>query len=395
MAERRSDLDTGERPPTPDYAPRVEPSEPVQAVEPADVRRDADATNRARAASEPVRKPYAEKDTDDIVHDIERTRSEMSGTLSAIEAKLSPQNIKNEAKDTANEVLDTIKEQLSPRNLSRLARDTIKETGIDMFDTIKANPLPSLIAGLSVGWLIFKGDDRNDDYGYYEEERDYYRYGNRPYREGRGGDYRRARAYRDESDYDRSYVDYDRDMDYERGAYETEYYAAGTYEEGDDRSAADQAKAQAGQAKERAGELTDRAQDRMQDFGDEVQYRARRATNDLERVIYERPLAAGAVAIGIGALVGAALPSTQKENELMGRQSDHLKEEAETRAKRIADRTADAAKEAAQDVKETAKEAAKDVKDEAESAAKDVKDTAKAETKKEKEDAKKEHSSNS
>ena len=389
MAERRSDLDAGERPPTPEYAPRVEPSEPVQAVEPADVRRDADATNRARAASEPARKPYAEKETDDIVHDIERTRSEMSGTLSAIEAKLSPQNIKNEAKDTANEVLDAIKEQLSPRNLSRLARHTIKETGIDMFDTIKANPLPSLIAGLSVGWLIFKGDDRNDDYGYYEEERDYYRYGNRPYR---AGEYQRSRGYREGPDYDR---DYDRDIDYERGAYETEYYAGGTYEEGDDRSAADKTKAQASQAKGQAGEMADHAQERMQHLSDEVQYRARRATNDLERVIYERPLAAGAVAIGIGALVGAALPSTQKENELMGRQSDHLKEEAETRAKRIADRTADAAKEAAQDVKETAKDAAKDVKGEAESAAKDVKDTAKAETKKEKEDAKKEHSSNS
>ena len=387
MAERRSNLDADERPPTPEYAPRVEPSEPVQAVEPKDVRRDADATNRARVSSEPPRKPYAEKDADEIVHDIERTRSEMSGTLSALEAKLSPQNIKNEAKDTANDVLDAIKEQLSPRNLSRLARDTVKETGIDMFDTIKANPLPSLIAGLSVGWLIFKGDDRNEDYGYYDEERDYYRYGSRPYREGRG-DFRSARAYRGEPDYDR-------DIDYERDTYETEYYAAGTYEEGDDRSAADQAKERANRAKERAGEMTDRAQDRMQDFGDEVQYRARRATNDLERAIYERPLAAGAVAIGIGALVGAALPSTQKENELMGRQSDQLKEEAEARAKRIADRTADTAKEAAQDVKETAKKAAKDVKDEAESAAKDVKDTAKTETKKEKEDAKEKHSSNS
>ena len=345
MAERRSDLDAGERPPTPEYAPRVEPSDRVQPVEPADVRHDADATNRARTSGEPARKPYAEKDTDEIVHDIERTRSEMSGTLSAIEAKLSPQNIKNEAKDTANEVLDAIKEQLSPRNLSRLARDTVKETGIDMFDTIKANPLPSLIAGLSVGWLVFKGDDRNQDYGYYDEERDYYRYGNRPYREGRGG----ARAYRGERDYDR-------DVDYERDTYETEYYAAGTYGEGDDRSAADK-------AKERTGQVKDRAQDRAQDFGDEVQYRARRATNDLERVIYERPLAAGAVAIGIGALVGAALPSTQKENELMGRQSDELKEEAEARAKRIADRTADTAKEAAKDVKKEAESAAKDVKD--------------------------------
>ncbi|MGI9174488.1 MAG: DUF3618 domain-containing protein [Rhodothermales bacterium] len=385
MAERRSDLESSERPPTPEYAPRVEPSEPVQAVEPADVRKDAEATNRAQASSEPARKPYAEKDTDEIVHDIQRTRSEMSGTLSAIEAKFSPENVKSEVKDTVQEVLDAVKEQLSPRNLSRLARHTIKETGIDMFDTIKANPLPSLIAGLSVGWLIFKGDDQNQDNGYYEEERDYYRYGNRP---NRGGDYQRARGYREGPDYDR-------DASYERDTYETEYYAGGTYDDDDERSAGDKAKQQAGQAKERAGEMADQAQERMQHLGDEVQYRARRATNDLERVIYERPLAAGAVAIGIGALVGAALPSTQKENELMGRQSDHLKEEAETRAKRIADRTADAAKDAAQDVKETAKEAAQDVEKEAKSAAQDVKETAKAETEKEKEDAKKEHSKNS
>ena len=374
MAERRSNLDPSERPPS---ATRVEPSDPVQPVEPADVRRDDDATNRARTSGEPARKPYAEKNADEIERDIERTRGEMSGTLSALEAKLSPQNVKSEVSETVQEVLDSVKEQLSPRNLSRLARNTIKETGIDMFDTIKANPIPSLIAGLSVGWLVFKGDDGDNDHGYYEAERDYYRYGQRP-GGARSGGYREARAYGGGPDYDQ---DYDRDYD-QAGTYETDYYAGGTYEgaydEGDERSASDEAGARAGQAKARAGE----AKDRAQEFGNEMQYRARRATNDLERTVYERPLAAGAVALGIGALIGAALPSTQKENELMGRQSDELKEEASDRAKRVADRTADTAKKAAEDVKE-------DVK----SGAQDVKEKAKAESEKEKENAKKEHSS--
>lgn len=73
--------------------------------------------------------------------------------------------------------------------------------------------------------------------------------------------------------------------------------------------------------------------------------------------VREHPLAAGAVALGIGAVVGLAVPLSRKENELMGEARDSLLESAQTaaeeaveRAQRVAERTVDAA------AKEAAKE---------------------------------------
>lgn len=72
-----------------------------------------------------------------------------------------------------------------------------------------------------------------------------------------------------------------------------------------------------------------------------------RASDGVVRTYDEHPLAMGLAAVAAGALLGALLPSTRKENELMGEKSDEL-----------ARRAKDMAREKLQDVKATAREVA-------------------------------------
>jgi hypothetical protein len=64
----------------------------------------------------------------------------------------------------------------------------------------------------------------------------------------------------------------------------------------------------------------------------DVQYQAQNAMTDaqwqLDRTLNENPLALGALALGVGAAVALAIPSTQKERELVGEQRDKLVEQA-------------------------------------------------------------------
>ena len=82
---------------------------------------------------------------------------------------------------------------------------------------------------------------------------------------------------------------------------------------------------------------------------------ARRFTEGYDYLRREQPLVLGALAVAAGAAVGALLPSTARENEWMGEQSrearDRLKEEGRARteeAKSAAADAAQAAKEAAE-----------------------------------------------
>lgn len=57
--------------------------------------------------------------------------------------------------------------------------------------------------------------------------------------------------------------------------------------------------------------------------GDET-FTARKAQNQMQRMLRENPLMIGAAAIVVGAAVGMALPETERENELMGEVRDSV-----------------------------------------------------------------------
>lgn len=279
----------GERPDRPDEVGR-DPLDRYDAREPISTERDI----RERAGSgDEVAQTRAE---------IERTRADMSETVDALQERLSPQNIKEQAKVQVKE--------------------TARETGSGLVDRIKQNPVPAAMVGIGLGWLLTSG--------------------------GGGGSSGQRRSqdgpYYYERPPDRSYVNnYDEDPAY--------------YDEGSGRSSGGQSSTgeAAGQARERASQLGGQAQERASQLGGQAQEQAQRAKGGFQRMLQENPLAVGAVAVGLGAAVGFSVPETDKENQAMGEARDSLvergKEKAEEikpKVRRVAEEAQSAAKSEAQ-----------------------------------------------
>ena len=95
------------------------------------------------------------------------------------------------------------------------------------------------------------------------------------------------------------------------------------------------------------------------------------------------PMAAGAVAMAAGWLVGSLLPSTQKEREAadMARQkAQPLMDEATHTVKQAAEHLKEPAQQAAESVKETARSGADEVKEEGVAAAQSVREEGQSST---------------
>jgi ElaB/YqjD/DUF883 family membrane-anchored ribosome-binding protein len=275
-----------------------------------------------------------------IEREIEHTRAEMSETIDALSARFQPSYIKEQAQEAI--------------------ADTARSAGTSMIDTLRDNPLPAAIAGLSIAWMIANRSP-----------------GSRPAPRG---------AYRRPASQAGSY-DYGRTGSYGGRPYPSDgagLYGGTTGASSDGPSLADRAgdvadhaKDLAGQARDRAADVAGQVGDRAADLGQQAQEVAGRAGSWLEDQMDQNPLGVGAVALMAGALVGLSLPSTDAETNLMGRPAANLmnqvKEVAGERidqAKEVAGRVADEVKEKAGEIAETVKTEAKDV---AETATSEVK----------------------
>lgn len=238
-----------------------------------------------------------------------------------------------------------------------------------MFDIIKENPIPSVLAGVSLSWLLAKGaSSSDDDRGRYDRRRydhdDYDRgYRSRPRRFGV---------------YDDSPRGYDEAYEYEGGEYEADRYeprgaryeasaqrmAEREYREYDEhdgdegRSAGERVSDATGQAQQQAQRYGRQAQRQAQQYGRQARRQARRAENKLEYWMEDNPLAVGAATLAVGAVAGLVLPRTNKEDELMGDTRDRVVHQAQDAAKETAQRAQRVAEKTAEDAKETAKDEA-------------------------------------
>jgi hypothetical protein len=100
------------------------------------------------------------------------------------------------------------------------------------------------------------------------------------------------------------------------------------------------------------GELTDRARDQFGELGTGAQHKMYRAQSKLERTLNDTPLAIGAAAIGLGAALGLAVPTTSRERELMGGARENLIE----RTQEVAHTAQERLLHVAESMQETAKE---------------------------------------
>ena len=144
----------------------------------------------------------------------------------------------------------------------------------------------------------------------------------------------------------------------------------------------------AGTAREKASELSWQARER-------ARYRARQARVGFWETMEERPLALGAAALALGVVAGLMIPSTRKEDELLGETRDRLMERASEvgedaleKGKQVAHVAVDTLKEEAErqdltpeklaeKVRTVAKEATNTVKEEGKRQASELKETVK------------------
>jgi ElaB/YqjD/DUF883 family membrane-anchored ribosome-binding protein/gas vesicle protein len=275
--------------------------------------------------------PADERSPQEIEREIERTRERMSNNIDALGDKLSPDNLKQQAKDAiAGKAQDVV------ANVG----DQARQTGSRVVDFITENPLPVAAVTLGAIWLFTmrKGSqgevsgDRMARFAYTGPER----------REpnGRPGLGRRL-------------------MDRAKERAESVRHTVGD-------------KAQ--HASERAGELTHEVQERAGELKSSAKERARGARGGLERMMQENPLALAAGAALVGLALGMLLPETEPERRAMGSTRDQLAD----RVSNVADRVKDAAVEAGREVKDTLQEevsaAAPGVKSTLQDAAATVKD---------------------
>ena len=270
----------------------------------------------------------ASNETAEIKSEIERTRVEMSETLGEIQERLRPDHLIQQAKDTVTEAATGKVRNImhSAGETATRVADQTRYAGRSVTDYACAHPLQMAVLAGGLTWWLLRGRDRS-----YEWE---------GASEGwRGDQYDTDSEFGEPSLRDRAgdYVSSARDTvsDYASSARET-----------------------VGEYAEAAKSGAQRASARVRDAADTASVRARetwqRTSTSVDDWVHEYPLAAGALAIAVGAAIGLSVPASEWEDRTMGERRDQameaarakareLKETVTQRAKNVADTVADLA----------------------------------------------------
>jgi len=222
-----------------------------------------------------------DKRPEQIENEIEHTRAEVSATIDAIQSKLTPG-------------------QLMDQTVGYLRTSLPADFGSNLSRSVRDNPLPVALVGIGLAWLMMGGQPSRRGSSRFAEDLEY-------------------------------------------GLEETEA-GMGELSEG----AGERVKARASQLRERAREATDsvrekfsastdNARTRLSDLGSRSRERYDRARGSVNHAIEEQPLVIGAVGLAVGAVLGASLPRTQREDEVMGETRDHLLDSAKQSAREQVD----------------------------------------------------------
>lgn len=92
----------------------------------------------------------------------------------------------------------------------------------------------------------------------------------------------------------------------------------------------------------RVGDVAHGIGERAHQAADSVREQSRKAGDGLNHMLHDNPMAAGAIAVSIGALLGALLPMSEQENRLMGETGDTLRGKAGEVADSVREKGAEA-----------------------------------------------------
>ncbi|WP_434149996.1 DUF3618 domain-containing protein [Methylocaldum gracile subsp. desertum] len=244
-----------------------------------------------------------------IETDIERTRSQMAETLDTIQERFSPGQLLDQA-------LNYLDEKQINENLRRF--------GTSAGTVVKENPIPMTLLGAGLAWLALSGRTKGKG--------------------GRSVSGLMKPSHGMESLHS-SHGEIERSVSHGMGGTKGEGamseklgHAKGRVSEtvGHVRETlgekASHVRHSVGDTmssvREKAGEVSHRAQDQAVRLGHAAQ-------DQYQHVVQEQPLVLGALGIAIGAALGAAVPRTRMEDEMMGETRDRLARQARETGREI------------------------------------------------------------
>jgi ElaB/YqjD/DUF883 family membrane-anchored ribosome-binding protein len=247
-----------------------------------------------------------EPEVEVIVAEIEQTRAEMGGTIAELGDRLDPQRLATQARDTVREqTVGRVEEMVSD------VRTTAQETGNGIVQTIRQNPIPAAMAGVGV-WMLWQRYQSQQS----SSQRSGYRYDDRTRYTG-------GYAYGAYPQADYRYAGYEGDGGNGGGIQERAGQVAGQAQEtiGNVTSTAQDALGNAtSTAQQTVGDITDKAGQ----TADQLARQARQAPDQITRMMEENPLAFGLAAVAVGAAVGLSIPTTRKEQEVLGQAREQV-----------------------------------------------------------------------
>lgn len=261
----------------------------------------------------------AGRSPEEIQQDIRQTRSQMDDTLDAIQRRLSPSNLMDEA-------------------LNYLRHGGGTEFTHNFNESVKRNPVPTALVGIGLAWLMMSGKE-----GRYAPDRaDSSHLGERM--SGMASSLSSAMS-----------AGRDKLADAKDSLSSASSQVRNRISQSSDRASGSASQASS-QLRDQADSWRDSTRHQVNRMSDTARYSAQRARSGFDTMLHEQPLLLGALGIAVGAALGSMLPSTRQEDELMGEAHDRMASEVKQQAhlqlrkgKRVAQAAGEAASDAAQD----------------------------------------------
>ena len=260
----------------------------------------------------------------EIRSEIDRTRSDMDETFAALDAKLTPKEIGLE--------LWSLFKGGSPTGASKL------------WQVAREHPMPAAVVGLGLGWLVVESARKPDAWDG-RERGDYTGWSGGSSRQGYTGASRASEALSSAKDKVHDVADSAKEA----------LSNAGDKVSGLGHEVADKASDLGHQVADKASSLGHQVTGKASGLRRQAKTQVRRARVGFWQTMEENPLMVGAATLALGVLVGLALPSTEREDELMGETRDHLLDQAKETGHQVLDKGKHVAEAVADKVKQEAR----------------------------------------
>ncbi|ENA29660.1 MULTISPECIES: DUF3618 domain-containing protein [Pseudomonas] len=218
----------------------------------------------------------------------------------------------DQQRDSINDIVNALESRLSPGELLDKAMTYAKGNGGEFINnlgsTIKANPVPTLLTSVGLMWMMM-GQNRSQ-----------------PYTNAGMSSTGIVDSLRDKAS----------------GLSDTLHDKANSMS-GAVHDKTDSMRTQTQGFKDKAADMRSSTSDSMSSARQTVSEKAQTASETMRNqtakaksgfqyMLEEQPLALGAIGIAVGALLGATLPATERENRLMGKTSDRITDKVKMKA---------------------------------------------------------------